>query len=179
MSAPLPWSRLAGWALFAVAFGVTEAVVAFYIRRTGGMTPSLDYAQVWAARGLPFTSATIEAELRRAGIWRAEQVREVGTLLLLAGVAWGGGRNASERLALFLFTFAVWDLTYYAALPPLTGFPRSLTDTDVYFLVPFAWYGPVWLPVLVVMPALLGASLWLLRGAPGKASRKGAKKQRV
>jgi len=163
LSTPLlPWSRLAGWALFAVAFGVTEAVVAFYIRRTGGMTPSLDYAQVWAARGLPFTSAT---NVRRAGIWRAEQVREVGTLLLLAGAAWGGGRNARERLALFLFTFAVWDLAYYAALPSLTGFPRTLTDTDVYFLVPFAWYGPVWFPVLVVMPVLLAASLWLLRYA--------------
>lgn len=162
---PLLWSRLAGWALFAIAFGVTEAVVAFYIRRAGGMTPGLDYAQVWAARGLPFTSATIESELRRAGIWRAEQAREVGTLLLLAGAAWGGGQNGRERLGLFLFTFALWDLAYYAALPFVVGFPRSLADTDVYFLVPFAWYGPVWFPILVVMPALLAASLWLLRSS--------------
>jgi uncharacterized protein (DUF983 family) len=48
-------------------------------------------------------------------------------------------------------------------LPPLIGFPRRLTDTDIFFLVPVAWYGPVWFPVLVVMPALLALSLWLLR----------------
>ncbi len=169
MSTPLPWSRLAGWAVFAVAFGVTEAVVAFYIRRAAGnMTPGLDYAQVWAARGLPFTSASIESELRRAGIWRAEQAREVGTLLLLAGAAWGGGRNLRERLGLLLFTFALWDLAYYAALPFLVGFPRSLAATDVYFLVPAAWYGPVWFPVLVVMPTLLAASVRLLRANDGE-----------
>lgn len=161
-SSPLLWSRLAGWALFAVAFGVTEAVVAFYIRHAGQMAPGLDYAQVWAARGLAFDSATIEAELRQAGIWRAEQVREVATLLLLAGAAWGGGRSLRERVGLFLFTFAVWDLAYYAALPPLVGFPRRLSDTDVYFLVPIAWYGPVWFPVLVVMPLLLAVSLRLI-----------------
>jgi hypothetical protein len=100
--------------------------------------------------------------LRRQGIWTVEQVREVATLLLLAGAAGAAGRTWRERLGLFLFTFAVWDLVYYACLPALIGFPRSLVQTDIYFLVPIAWYGPVWFPVLVVMPALLVFSLWLL-----------------
>ena len=164
---PTPLPRLLWWALFAGAFGCTEAVVAFYIRRVTGMEPGMDYRDVWAARGLPFTSSTVEAELRRQRIWTFEQMREVATLLLLVGAALAGGRTGRERLGLFLFTFAVWDLVYYAFLLITIGFPRSLLDTDIYFLVPFAWYGPVWFPVLVVMPALLALSLWLLRrGGP-------------
>jgi hypothetical protein len=150
------------WTLFAAAFGVTEAVVAFYIRRTTGMDYGLSYPEIWARRGLIFDSASVEAELRRQGIWTVEQVREVATLLLLAGAAGAASRTWRERLGLFLFTFAVWDLVYYASLPALIGFPRSLAQTDIYFLVPIAWYGPVWFPVLVVMPALLVFSLWLL-----------------
>ena len=64
--------------------------------------------------------------------------------------------------ALFLLTFAVWDLAYYLFLYLLIGFPRSLAATDVYFMIPIAWYGPVWFPICVVMPALIAVALRLL-----------------
>ncbi|HXG23972.1 MAG TPA: hypothetical protein VNJ09_05400, partial [Chthonomonadales bacterium] len=72
------------------------------------------------------------------------------------------GRNRWERWGLFGFTFAIWDLTYYLYLALWTGFPKSLLETDIYFLVPIAWYGPVWFPVLVVMPVILIASIRLV-----------------
>ena len=96
------------------------------------------------------------------GILAIERSREIATLLLLLGAAWGGGRTGRDRWALFLYTFAVWDLTYYLFLIPWTGFPQGLLATDIYFLVPIAWYGPVWFPVLLVMPLMIGVAVRLL-----------------
>nr|MDQ2687799.1 hypothetical protein [Armatimonadota bacterium] len=148
----IPWERLLWYLVFGAAFGFTEAAVVAYLRRLLGEAPGLDYREIFAAKGLPFSSAAIAADFARAGLLTPERCREMGTLLMLLGVAMAGGRSAKERLAVFLFTFAVWDLAYYAFLVPLTGFPRGLGQTDIYFLVPFAWYGPVWFPVVVVMP---------------------------
>lgn len=161
----VPWGRVLWLGLFGAAFGFTEAAVVAYLRRLLGEAPGLDYREVFAAKGLAFSSTSIGADFARHGLMTLEQCREIGTLLMLGGVAMGGGRSGRERLAVFLWTFAVWDLAYYAFLVPLTGFPRGLGQTDVYFLVPFAWYGPVWFPTLVVMPLLIVLALRLWRGA--------------
>ena len=155
--------RLAWWTLYAAAFGYVEALVVVYLRRLTGMPPGWDYPHIWAARGLPFTSAAIFAEMSRQGVLRTELTREAATLLLLLGAACAAGRTGRERLGLFLYTFAVWDLTYYLWLKLWTGFPQSLGATDIYFLLPLAWYGPVWFPVLVFMPATILLALRLLR----------------
>lgn len=157
------WKRIAAWTLFAAAFGYTEAMLVVYLRRLLGEAPDLDYQQVFAARGLPFTSAQLSADMARHGLLRLEQSREVATLLLLLGAAWAGGHTARERLANFLYTFAVWDLTYYVFLALFLPFARRLTATDIYFLVPLAWYGPLWFPVLVVMPIFIVLALRLWR----------------
>jgi len=156
--------RLAWWTLYAAAFGYVEALVVVYLRRLQGMTTGWDYPHIWAARGLPFSSAGVLAEMGRQGILRPEITREAATILLLLGAACAAGRTGRERLGLFAYTFAVWDLAYYLWLRLWTGFPQSLAATDVYFLIPLAWYGPVWFPVLVVMPATIVFALWLLRG---------------
>jgi hypothetical protein len=155
-------TRLLWWTLYAAAFGYVEALVVVYIRRLGAMPPGLDYPAIWAGRHLAWNGAAILSEMRRLGVSQTEYTREIATLLLLLGPAMAAGRTGRERLALYLFTFAVWDETFYLWLKLWTGFPQSLTSTDIYFLVPWAWYGPVWLPVLIVMPALLWLSLRLL-----------------
>ena len=167
MTNPLPFDktlpiRLLWWTLYAAAFGYVEALVVVYIRRLTGMTPGMDYHQLWAARHLAWNGPAIIAEMDRLGVYQTEYGREIATLLLLLGPAMAAGRTGRERLALFLYTFAVWDETYYLWLRLWTGFPQTLGSTDIYFLVPIAWYGPVWFPVLVVMPALIVFSLWLL-----------------
>ncbi len=154
--------RLLWWTLYAAAFGYVEALVVVYIRRLTGMAPGLDYQQVWVARHLAWNGVSILAEMNRLGVYGTEYGREIATLLLLLGPAMAAGRTGRERLALFLYTFAVWDETYYLWLRLWTGFPQTLGSADIYFLVPIAWYGPVWFPVLVVMPALIALALWLL-----------------
>ena len=158
------------WTLYAAAFGYVEALVVVYIRRLGGMPPGLDYPTIWASRGLEWSGAAINAEMRRLGVYDTEYGREIATLLLLLGPAMAAGRTGRERLALYLFTFALWDETFYVWLKLWTGFPQSLNSTDIYFLVPIAWYGPVWFPVLVVMPALLFLSLRLLLSSPASSA---------
>ncbi len=167
----ITWTNLLWWALYAAAFGYVEALVVVYIRRLGGMPPGRDYAEIWAARGLAWNGASIIGELRRIGVYRTEYGREIATLLLLLGPAMAAGRTGRERLGLYLWTFAVWDETFYGWLRLWTGFPQSLASTDIYFLVPWPWYGPVWLPVLVIMPALISLSLRLLLWPPSSSAR--------
>ena len=158
---PLP-VRLLWWTLYAAAFGYVEALVVVYVRRLTHMPDGLDYAQIWAARGLSWNGAAIVQEMTRLGVRQTEYGREIATLLLLLGPAMAAGRGWRERLGIYLFTFAVWDETYYVWLKLWTGFPQSLGATDIYFLVPIAWYGAVWFPILVVMPALSVLAVWLL-----------------
>ncbi|HLV81011.1 MAG TPA: hypothetical protein VKT32_12055 [Chthonomonadaceae bacterium] len=163
-----PWPALFWWTVYATAFGCIEAAVVVYIRRLAGMPPGLDYRQIWAARGLPFRSVAILTELRRHGIQGIEITREVATLVLLLSAACAAGRSRMEKAAIFGYTFALWDLTYYLYLAFWIGFPHSLLNTDIYFLIPTASYGPIWLPALVLMPALLALSVVLMHkaGAP-------------
>ena len=156
------WIKMLWWTLYAASFGYVEALVVVYIRRLGAMPPGLDYPAIWAVRHLAWNGANIISEMRCLGVYGTEYGREVATLLLLLGPAMATGRTGRERLGLYFFTFALWDETFYLWLKLWTGFPQSLLSTDIYFLVPIAWYGPVWFPVLVVMPALLGISLRLL-----------------
>jgi len=116
-----------------------------------------------AVRGTIDSRAPLEAEqLVVAGFpWWIEVTREAATILMLAGVALALGRGWWERAGFFLLTFALWDALYYGALRILTGWPPSLDTTDVYFLIPVQWIGPVWLPLLLDAFAIgLTRRLW-------------------
>lgn len=93
---------------------------------------------------------------------RLEQWREVATLVMIAAVAFVGGPSARIALARGLWIFGVWDIAYYGFLRALTGFPRTLADLDVVFLVPRAWIAPVWLAV-GGSAVCLAAALFLAR----------------
>lgn len=160
---PLAWARIFWWVVYATAFGVTEAALVVYVRKLLGWEPGADYAELFRARGLALDSAAFTHLFREQGLLGLEVAREAGTILLLIGAAMAAGRTWRERWGLFWLTFAVWDLTYYLFLFLFIGFPQSLLATDVYFLIPITWYGPVWFPVCVVMPALTLWGLYLVR----------------
>ncbi len=162
----LPWKQIVAWTVFAAAFGYTEAALVVYLRRLLGEAPGMDYRQVFGARGMTLSSAAVAADMKAQGVWSLERSREAATLVLLFGAAWAGGRTARERGAVFSYTFAVWDLTYYGFLAVWTGFPRTLSAVDIYFLLPWASFGPVWFPVLVVMPALVALAFYWWRPRP-------------
>ena len=80
---------------------------------------------------------------------KVEICREASTILMLIGVALLGASNRQGRWAMFLWTFAIWDVTYYATLRATINWPTSLTTADILFLIPVPWIAPVWFPLLV------------------------------
>lgn len=166
----LVW-RLFWWAVYAAAFGVTEAALVVYVRQLLGYPPGLDYAEIWAARGESLSYTAMSRELYNRGLYPVEIAREAGTMILLFGAAMAAGQTWRERWGIFWYTFALWDLTYYLYLVWFIGFPRSLSAVDVYFLIPITWYGPVWFPVCVVMPALTILGVWLIRSPSAHAEK--------
>src|SRR5260370_215784 len=84
--------------------------------------------------------------------------------LILVSVAFLTSKKSRGRVAVFLWTFAIWDIVYYAALWATVRWPLSLKDPDVLFLIPVPWLSPVWFPILVSALAL--AAVLLSRVSP-------------
>ncbi|MGO8759615.1 MAG: hypothetical protein ACLQG3_15970 [Terracidiphilus sp.] len=135
--------RLLAAALFGVAFGFVEAAVVVYLRAAAGLWP-----------GPPEKALTIPAAL----IW-IECFREAATILMLAAVALFAGQKIKGKFVAFLWTFAFWDFFYYIWLRVAIGWPTSLFDSDVLFLIPVPWTAQVWFPLLVSGLTALG--IWL------------------
>jgi len=88
--------------------------------------------------------------------------REAATIIMLLTVAYISATNWKQRIGAFLITFAFWDIFYYIFLKYLTGWPKSLFDIDVYFLIPVPWIGPVITPIIIFMIlAIIGTKLYL------------------
>jgi hypothetical protein len=49
----------------------------------------------------------------------------------------------------------VWDIFYYVFLKMMCGWPHSLLNWDVLFLLPLPWWGPVLAPVLISLLMIL------------------------
>ena len=109
---------------FAVAMAWVEAAVVFYLRRL------VDRIEPYQANPLPIAG----------DIGGAELVREAATLVMLLTVGWLAGRTGRSRFGYFVAAFGVWDIFYYVFLIPMTGWPRSLLDWDILFLIPLPWY---------------------------------------
>lgn len=137
-------------ALFAIGFGFVEAAVVVYLRAAVGLLPGyggtlFDVAQL--SSGL-FQQAQILSELPRS-LFTIEFIREAATLLMLTSVAFMAAWGHRERLALFLWAFAIWDIFYYIGLWATVRWPSSFTTPDVLFLIPVPWLSQVWFPILV------------------------------
>jgi len=153
------WGRWAALVAFGVGFGYVEAAVVHYLRRILDDQAITDIQAAKTYLDLGFISF-IEPErtvLIDPRLTNIETVREAATLLMLGAVAWVAARTWRRRVAAFFIAFAVWDLTYYLFLWVLNGWPASVFDRDVFFLIPVAWVGPV-LTALVASTLVLAAA---------------------
>lgn len=119
--------------IYAIAMAWVEAAVVYYLRT---MVDRIDPHQ---ANPLPIVG----------GLGTAELVREAATLIMLLMVGTLAGRSPRGRLGYTAVAFGVWDIFYYLFLKVLCGWPRSVFDWDVLFLLPLPWWGPVLAPVLI------------------------------
>jgi len=146
--------HLAALGLFALAMAYLEAAVVAYLREIYGITDLL--------QDLPRAPDRLTV---------IEIGREAATLLMLASMAWAAGRSRRGRLGAFLFTFGLWDIFYYGWLTILIGWPNSLLDWDLLFLIPLPWWGPVLAPTLIALLMALSGIVLLRSEARGKIPR--------
>jgi hypothetical protein len=126
--------RLLVAAIMGMAFGFVEAAVVVYLRAATGLLPG-SHAETLAA--IP------------ESLYRIECFREAATMIMLGGIALLTAQNTKEKVVAFLWTFAFWDIFYYVWLRLTIGWPSSLIDSDVLFLIPVPWVAQVWFPILV------------------------------
>ncbi len=122
-------------AFFAIAFAWVEAAIVFYLRTL------VDRVDPYQIRPLPLFE----------GIAWVEIVREAATMIMLVTVGIIAGRNLATRLGYTVIAFGVWDIFYYLFLIPMTGWPNSLLDWDILFLIPLPWWGPILAPMLIAL----------------------------
>ena len=133
-----PVSERRRWAIvvtFAIAMAWVEAASVFYIRTL------VDRIEPYQAAPLPLNGTVGTVEL-----WR-----EAATLVMIATVGLLAGRTWRRRAGYAALAFGTWDIFYYVFLRLMCGWPRSIYDWDVLFLLPLPWWGPVLAPVSIAL----------------------------
>src|SRR5229473_4983018 len=133
----LAWQTLIFAGLFAAGFGFVEASVVLYLRAAIGLLPGY---QGTLADVVRLSAGVYEGsqDLRQfpPSLLTVEVAREAATMVMLLSVAMLAAPRRRERWAMFLWCFAIWDVTYYAGLWATIRWPASPTSSDVLFLIP-------------------------------------------
>jgi hypothetical protein len=125
--------------IFATAMAWVESAVVYYLRSL------IHRIEPYQPYPLPVAG----------GFGFAEAVREFATMVMLLTVGILAGRNWKSRLGYAAIAFGVWDIFYYVFLKVMCGWPHSLLDWDILFLLPLPWWGPVLAPVSIALLMIL------------------------
>ncbi|MFZ3069789.1 MAG: hypothetical protein WA110_01525 [Anaerolineaceae bacterium] len=136
--------------IYAIAMAYLESAVVVYLRRVYNITD--------------LTTSISRFDPQIGGI---ELGRELATLVMLLAVGWAAGKNFQSRFGYSVFAFGLWDIFYYAWLKVFLGWPASLLDIDILFLIPLPWWGPVLAPVLIALLMVVGGARAVLRAEEG------------
>lgn len=121
--------------VFAIAMAWMESATVYYLRAL------VDRMQPYQPNPLPIAGTLGSVEL----------VREGATLLMLLTTGMLAGRTWLRRLGYTAIAFGTWDIFYYVFLRIMSGWPASLFDWDILFLLPLPWWGPVLAPVCIAV----------------------------
>ena len=149
-------------AMFALSFGFVEGAVAIYL----GVAVGLLSGHAGPLANVARLSADLHGQQSQPlnnlppSLLKVEVLREAASMLMLLSVAILAQHNRRERLAIFLWIFALWDMGYYVALWATVRWPDSPTSADVLFFIPVPWTSQVWFPLLSI---LTGAVILLTR----------------
>lgn len=121
-------------------------VVAFAIAMAWLESATVYYLRTLVGRIEPYQHDPLPIQGTLGGV---ELVREVATLVMLLAVGVIAGTTWRARWGYSAVAFGTWDIFYYVFLRIMCGWPRSLFDWDVLFLIPLPWWGPVLAPVAI------------------------------
>ena len=128
---------------FAIAMAWMESASVYYIRSL------IDRIEPYQANPLPLNESLGYVEL-----WR-----EAATLVMISMVGMLAGRTWRRRIGYAAVTFGAWDVFYYVFLRPMSGWPNTLLDWDILFLLPLPWWGPVLAPVSIAVVMIVWGTL--------------------
>jgi hypothetical protein len=100
-----------------------------------------------------------------------ETGREAATMVMLLIIGWVTGRRWQDRIGYFIFAFGLWDIFYYIWLNIFIGWPKTILDWDVLFLIPLPWWGPVLSPMLIALLLVAGGGLAVVMAEKDKTLR--------
>ncbi len=146
MNAPAGKSTWRRWFIvvaFAIAMAWVESAVVYYLRT------HIDRIEPHQANPLRLIGALGPVEL----------VRELATMIMLLTVGLLAGRTWRARFGYTFIAFGVWDIFYYVFLKVMCGWPHSLLDWDILFLLPLPWWGPVLAPMLIASLMIVWGTL--------------------
>jgi hypothetical protein len=127
------WKNNLIWcAILAVAFAYIESSVVVYLRI------------LYYPEGFRFPVEEMPLTL-----FLTEVGREIATIVVLLVLSFLVAQKLKFRVFLFLYCFGIWDLCYYLWLKVLVGWPVTILDWDILFLIPVPWVAPVLSPVLI------------------------------
>ena len=137
-------------AFFAIAFGFVEASLVFYLRTAVELLSGYSGALFDVAKFSTnnYQQAQFLGEQSRR-LLRIELFREIATIVMLISVAFASIKAPRERFAIFIWTFAIWDIFYYVGFWAIDRWPQSLLTPDILFLIPAPWLSQVWFPITV------------------------------
>jgi hypothetical protein len=125
--------------LYAMAMAWVESAVVYYLRI------HIDRIEPYQPNPLPVIGF----------LGPVEAIREAATLVMLLTVGMLAGRNWRARIGYTAIAFGVWDIFYYVFLKIICGWPHSLGDWDILFLLPLPWWGPIWAPMAIALLMIL------------------------
>jgi hypothetical protein len=139
-----PLTKILWVIFFAVAMGYLESAVVVYLR------------ELYYPEGFNFPLNAMAQDVAVT-----ELFREAATLIMILAVSVLAAQLWLHRLAWFLLVFSVWDISYYIFLKLLLGWPESIFTTDILFLLPSIWTGPVIAPVINSLMMIFVAAIIL------------------
>jgi hypothetical protein len=129
--------------VYAIAMAWVESAVVYYLRT------QMDRMEPYQLNPLPEVG----------GFGPVEGIRELATMVMLLTVGMLAGRNWRARIGYSVVAFGVWDIFYYVFLKAICGWPHSLADWDILFLLPLPWWGPVWAPMAIALLMIIWGTL--------------------
>jgi len=131
--------RFAPTTVFGIAMGFLEAAVVVYAR------------QIFYPAGFAFPLNPYISPL----LLNVELLREFSTIVMLVCIGIISGKSFPEKVAYFIYSFAIWDIFYYIWLKAILNWPPSILTWDLLFLIPVPWIAPVLAPLICSLTMII------------------------